>query len=303
VTVQNPDRSSLTRFAWLSIAAALTTIGLKATAYLITGSVGLFSDALESIVNLVGALMALAMLTVAARPADENHAYGHSKAEYFSSVVEGVLILVAAGSISLAAVRRLVTPQPLEQVGLGLAVSIVAALVNLAVARVLLRVGKRHRSISLQANAQHLLTDVWTSAGVVLGVGLVVVTGLERIDPIVALVVAGNIVWTGIRIVRDSVWGLMDTALPADEQRTLQNVLERHVQTGVQYHALGTRRSGARRFVSLHVLVPRLWTVEAGHQLLERMEADICNALPDTIVLTHLEPRDELPPGGGMSQD
>jgi cation diffusion facilitator family transporter len=290
VKVHSPDRSSLTRFAWLSIAAALATIGLKAAAYLLTGSVGLLSDALESIVNLVGALMALAMLSVAARPPDADHAYGHSKAEYFSSVVEGALILVAAGSIGVTAVGRLVTPQPLEQIGLGLAVSIVAALVNLAVARVLLRVGKRHRSISLQANANHLLTDVWTTAGVVVGVGLVAVTGLERIDPLVALVVAGNIVWTGIGILRESVWGLMDTALPADEQRTLQNVLERHVQTGVRYHSLRTRRSGARRFVSLHVLVPGAWTVEAGHQLLERMEADIQDALPETVVLTHLEP-------------
>jgi cation diffusion facilitator family transporter len=290
VKVHSPDRSSLTRFAWLSIAAALATIGLKAAAYLITGSVGLLSDALESIVNLVGSLMALAMLSVAARPPDADHAYGHSKAEYFSSVVEGVLILVAAGSIGVTAVGRLVTPQPLEQIGLGLAVSIVAALVNLAVARVLLRVGKRHRSISLQANANHLLTDVWTTAGVVLGVGLVAVTGLQRIDPLVALVVAGNIVWTGIGILRESVWGLMDTALPADEQRTLQNVLERHVQAGVRYHSLRTRRSGARRFVSLHVLVPGAWTVEAGHQLLERMEADIQEALPETVVLTHLEP-------------
>jgi cation diffusion facilitator family transporter len=292
MTVQNPDRPSLARFAWLSIAAAVTTIGLKTTAYLITGSVGLLSDALESIVNLAGSLMALAMLTVAARPPDDNHAYGHSKAEYFSSVVEGGLILVAAGSIGLAAVRRLVSPQPLEQVGIGLAVSIIAALVNLAVARVLLRTGKRYHSISLEANAHHLLTDVWTSAGVVLGVGLVVVTGLERIDPIVALVVAGNIVWSGIRIVRDSVGGLMDAALPADEQRTLQNALEPHVQTGVQYHALRTRQSGARRFVSLHVLVPGSWTVEAGHRLLERIEMDIRRALPDTTVLTHLEPRD-----------
>jgi len=303
MTVHGPDRSSLTRFAWLSIAAAVTTIGLKTAAYLITGSVGLLSDALESIVNLVGSLMALAMLTVAARPPDDNHAYGHSKAEYFSSVTEGVLILVAAGSIGVAAVRRLVTPQPLEQVGLGLAVSIVAALVNLAVALVLLRVGKRCRSISLEANAHHLLTDVSTSAGVVVGVGLVVVTGLERIDPIVALIVAGNIVWSGIRIVRASVWGLMDTALPAEEQRILQDVLARHVQTGVQYHALRTRRSGARRFVSLHVLVPGLWTVEAGHQLLERVEIDVRDALPDTIVLTHLEPRDGVMAGDQVSQD
>ncbi len=302
MTSHNPDRSSLTHFAWLSIAAAVTTIGLKTAAYLITGSVGLLSDALESIVNLVGSLMALAMLTVAARPPDDNHAYGHSKAEYFSSIVEGMLILIAAGSIGLAAVRRLITPQPLEQVGLGLAVSIAAALVNLAVARVLLRVGKQYNSISLTANAHHLLTDVWTSAGVVLGVGLVAVTGLERIDPIVALVVAGNIVWSGIRIVRDSVSGLMDTALPDEEQRALQKVLERHVRNGVQYHALRTRRSGARRFVSLHVLVPGAWTVEAGHQLLERIEMDICDVLPDTTVLTHLEPRGEFLPGNAVSQ-
>ena len=253
--------------------------------------------------NLVGSLMALAMLTVAARPPDDNHAYGHSKAEYFSSLVEGMLILVAAGSIGLAAVRRLVTPQPLEQVGLGLAVSIIAALVNLAVARVLLRAGKQYNSISLVANARHLLTDVWTSAGVVLGVGLVAVSGLERIDPIMALVVSGNIVWSGIRIVRDSVSGLMDTALPADEQRTLQNVLERHVRTGVQYHALRTRRSGARRFVSLHVLVPGEWTVEAGHQLLECIEAEIRDLLPDTTVLTHLEPHGEFLPEDAVSQD
>lgn len=298
----NSDRPSLARFAWLSIAAAVTTIGLKAAAYLITGSVGLLSDALESIVNLVGSVMALAMLTVASRPPDDNHAYGHSKAEYFSSIVEGTLILVAAGSIGLAAVRRLVTPQSLEQVGLGLAVSIIAALVNLAVASVLLRVGKQYNSISLVSNAHHLLTDVWTSAGVVVGVGLVAVTGLERIDPIVALVVAGNIVWSGIRIVRDSVLGLMDTVLPDEEQQTLQKVLERHVRTGVQYHNLRTRRSGARRFVSLHVTVPGSWTVEAGHQLLERVETDIHDVLPDTTILTHLEPRGEFLPGDEASE-
>jgi cation diffusion facilitator family transporter len=302
MTVQQTDHSPLTRFAWLSIAAAITTIGLKSAAYLITGSVGLLSDALESVVNLVGALMALAMLTIASRPPDDNHAYGHSKAEYFSSVTEGVLILVAAGSIGVAAVRRLITPQPLEQVGLGLAVSILAALVNLAVALVLLRVGNRRRSISLVANAHHLLTDVWTSAGVVVGVGLVVITGLDRIDPIVALLVAANIVWSGVRIVRDSVWGLMDSSLPAEEQAILQEVLARHVQTGVEYHALRTRRSGARRFVSLHVLVPGSWTVDAGHRLLESIEVDIRDALPDTTVLTHLEPQGEVPADGQASQ-
>ena len=283
------NRSSLTRFAWLSIAAAVLTIGLKAIAYQLTGSVGLLSDALESFVNLAGALMALAMLTIAARPADEDHLYGHSKAEYFSSGAEGMLILVAAVSIGIAAVQRLMTPKPLEQIGLGIGVSIVASFVNLAVALVLRRAGKQYNSITLKANAQHLMTDVWTSAGVLIGVGAVALTGWERLDPIVALVVAGNIVWSGFQIMRNSVLGLMDTALPVEEQIILKKVLEQHLQTGVQYHALRTRQSGARRFISLHVLVPGIWTVQRGHQLLERIEADIRHALPTAAVFTHLE--------------
>ena len=213
------DRAFLTRFAWLSLAAAVFTIGLKSVAYFLTGSVGLLSDALESFVNLAGAGMALAMLTVAARPADEDHAYGHSKAEYFSSGVEGTLILVAAASIAFAAIKRFINPQPLEQVGLGLGVSIIASLVNLAVALVLRKAGKKHQSITLDANAHHLLTDVWTSVGVVTGVGLVALTGWQRLDPIVALLVATNIVWSGVGIVRQSVLGLMDTSLPPDEQK------------------------------------------------------------------------------------
>jgi cation diffusion facilitator family transporter len=283
------NRSSLTRFAWLSIAAAILTIGLKAIAYQLTGSVGLLSDALESFVNLAGALMALAMLTIAARPADEDHLYGHSKAEYFSSGAEGMLILVAAISIGIAAVQRLMTPKPLEQIGFGIGISIVASFVNLAVGLVLRRAGKQYNSITLEANAKHLMTDVWTSAGVLVGVGAVALTGWVRLDPIVALVVAGNIVWSGFQIVRNSVLGLMDTALPVEEQITLQKVLDQHLQTGVQYHALRTRQSGARRFISLHVLVPGEWTVQRGHQLLERIEADIRLALPTAAVFTHLE--------------
>jgi len=283
------DRSSLTRFAWLSIAAAIITIALKAIAYLMTGSVGLLSDALESFVNLVGALMALAMLTIAARPADEDHAYGHSKAEYFSSGVEGTLILIAAGSIGVVAIPRLITPKPLEQIGLGLGVSIAASLVNLFVAMVLLRASKHHDSITLEANAKHLMTDVWTSVGVIVGVGAVALTGLERLDPIVAFLVAGNIVWSGVCIVRKSALGLMDTALPVEEQNTLRKVLEPYIQNGVQYHALRTRQSGARQFVSVHVLVPGIWTVQRGHRLLESIEADICHALPRFTVFTHLE--------------
>jgi cation diffusion facilitator family transporter len=283
------NRASLTRFAWLSIAAALSTILLKAAAYLLTDSIGLLSDALESFVNLAGAIMALAMLTIAARPADEDHLYGHSKAEYFSSGVEGTLILLAAISIGATAILRLITPRPLEQIGLGIAVSIAASLINLIVARILLVASRRDNSITLEANSQHLMTDVWTSVGVTIGVGAVALTGWERLDPIVALIVAANIIWSGIHIVRKSVLGLMDTALPLEEQAVVQKVLDRHMQKHVQYHALRTRQSGSRRFVSLHVLVPGNWTVQRGHQLLERIEADIRQVLPSVTVFTHLE--------------
>jgi cation diffusion facilitator family transporter len=282
---------SLTRYAWLSIAAAIATMLLKSGAYLLTGSVGLLSDALESLVNLAGALMALAMLTVAARPPDEDHAYGHSKAEYFSAGAEGALIVIAALSIAVAAVDRLLHPRPIEQVGLGLAVSVVAALLNLAVALVLLRAARTHRSATLQASSHHLLTDVWTTLGVLVGVGAVAATGWLVLDPLVALAVAANIVWTGGRILRESVEGLMDAALPAGEQKVLHELLGRHVVAeGVEYHALRTRRAGAHRFVSVHVLVPPAWSVQQGHDLLERIEADIRRALPPITVLTHLEP-------------
>jgi cation diffusion facilitator family transporter len=289
MTPHHTNRASLTRFAWLSIAAALSTILLKATAYVLTGSVGLLSDALESFVNLAGAIMALAMLTIAARPADEDHLYGHSKAEYFSSGVEGTLILLAAISIGATAILRLITPRPLEQIGLGIAVSIGASLINLIVARILLVASRRDNSITLEANSQHLMTDVWTSVGVTIGVGAVALTGWERLDPIVALIVAANIIWSGIHIVRKSVLGLMDTALPLEEQAIVQKVLDKHMQKHVQYHALRTRQSGSRRFVSLHVLVPGYWTVQRGHQLLERIEADIRQVLPSVTVFTHLE--------------
>jgi cation diffusion facilitator family transporter len=281
---------SLTRFAWLSIGAALATMALKTVAYFLTGSVGLLSDAMESLVNLAGALMALSMLTVAARPADEDHPYGHGKAEYFSAGVEGSLIIIAAASIAYAAIQRLMHPRALEQLGLGLAVSVVASLVNLVVALVLLKAAKANRSATLSANAHHLLTDVWTSAGVLVGVGAVAVTGWQKLDPLVAIAVAVNIVWTGSRIVRESVSGLMDAALPAVEQEILRKVLESYAGEGVHYHALRSRQSGARRFVSLHVLVPAEWTVQHGHDTLERIEADIRRALPPITVFTHLEP-------------
>jgi cation diffusion facilitator family transporter len=284
------QRVSVARFAWLSIGAAVVTIGLKMAAYLLTGSVGLLSDALESIVNLVGAALALAMLTVAARPPDEEHAYGHTKAEYFSSGVEGALIALAAVSIAVAAVDRLLHPQPIEQPGLGLFVSLVASLINFAVALVLRKAAKDHRSIALEGDSKHLMTDVITSIGVVFGVALSVVSGLTWLDPLVALIVAANIVYMGYQLMRKSANGLLDSALPNDDVDKIRAVLDRYSADGIQFHALRTRQAASRAFVSVHVLVPGTWSVQRGHQLLEKLEADVRGVVPNATVFTHLEP-------------
>lgn len=284
---------SLTRFAWFAIAAAIATIGLKAGAYYLTASVSLLSDTLESLVNLATGIVALMMLTVAAQPPDTEHEYGHGKAEYFSSIIEGSLILVAAVAIAVTAIDRLAHPRALNQIGLGLAVSAFAAAINLMVGLILMRAGKRHRSIVLEANAQHLLTDVWTSAGVLVGLLAVSWTGWLRLDPLIALLVAANIVVTGFRLIRRSVAGLMDSSLPAADVALVQQQLATYESSGVQFHALRTRQSGTRRFVSMHVLVPGDWTVQRGHTLLEEIEARIRSALPNTAVFTHLEPLDD----------
>jgi cation diffusion facilitator family transporter len=288
------SRRSLTRYAWLSIGAATATIALKTGAYYVTGSVGLLSDALESLVNLVAAIVALAVLTIAARPPDEDHAYGHEKVEYFSSGVEGGLILLAAGSIIYSSFGRLINPQPIEQVGLGLAISVTASVVNFVVARILLQAGRQYHSITLEADAHHLMTDVWTSVGVVVGVGAVALTGWERLDPIIAMLVAVNIIWSGFQIIQRSALGLIDTALPGDERARVVALLDGYAEReGVQFHALRTRQAGARRFCSFHILVPGSWTVAHGHMLLERIEADVRHALPNTTVFTHLEPLED----------
>ena len=284
------QRSTLTRYAWLSIAAALVTMALKAGAYLLTGSVGLLSDALESIVNLVGAIMLLSMLILAARPADDNHAYGHSKAEYFSSGFEGSLILIAAGSIIYTAIMRLINPQPLEQLGLGLLVLVIASLINLGVSLIMRRAGKRHYAVSLTANSHHLMTDVWTSAGVLVGVGAVAITGWQPLDSIVAILAALNILWSGIKIVRESVYGLMDTALPQEDLDKIELTLEKYKCQGVEFHAVRTRLAGASKFINMHVLVPNEWTVEHGHALLNQLESELKESLPNSNIFTHLEP-------------
>jgi cation diffusion facilitator family transporter len=283
-------RNRLTRFAWLSIAAALATIALKAFAYGMTGSVALLSDAVESLVNLAAALVALAALTVAARPPDEEHAYGYSKAEYFASGFEGAMIFAAAAAIAYEALPRLWAPKPLEQLGAGLAVSAVAALVNLAVGQVLTRAGRQHASIALEADGHHLMTDVWTSAGILAGLLAVMVTGWLWLDPLIALAVAVNVLWTGYKLLKRSAQGLLDRALPAAERARITEVLGRYEAQGVQFHALRTRQAAGRSFVSMHVLVPGAWTVQRGHDLLEHIEADIREAFPGSAVFTHLEP-------------
>jgi cation diffusion facilitator family transporter len=290
------NRSSLTRFAWLSIGAAVATITLKSVAYLLTGSVGLLSDAIESLVNLAGAIMALIMLTIAARPEDESHVYGHSKAEYFASLVEGVLILTAAGGIITAAVSRIFDPRPLQDLGIGLVVSAFASLINFIVARILLEQGRKRSSIALEADAQHLMTDVWTSIGVIGGVAVAGFTGWNILDPVLAIVVALNIIWTSIQLTRRSVMGLMDAALSKEEHSLIETVMDKYRERGVDFHALRTRQAAARRFISVHVLVPGEWTVPDAHHIAEDFEADIRSALGGVVtVFTHLEPaEDEL---------
>ena len=280
-------------YAGLSIIAAVVTIALKVGAYLLTGSVGLFSDAAESSINLVAAVGAFLALGTAARPPDEEHAYGHTKAEYFSSALESVLIIVAAVGIAVVATGRLLEPQPLENLGVGLTIGLVAAGINGAVGLVLLRGGRRLRSAALRADGQHLLTDVWTSVGVVTGIFLVWFTGWLVLDPLIALLVAGNIVWIGIRLLNDTAHGLLDTALPPEEQEIITGIQARYEEAGIEFHALRTRNAGRRRFVSMHVLVPGKWSVKRGHDLSERIEKDITQALPMTTVFVHIEPLED----------
>jgi cation diffusion facilitator family transporter len=287
------DRSFLKRFAWLSIGAAVATIALKSLAYLLTGSVGLLSDAAESIVNLIGAIVALIMLTIAARPADDSHAYGHSKAEYFSSGIEGVLIVIAAISIAVAAIERLANPQPLEQAGVGLLVAVIASAINFSVARVLAKAGKQYNSITLEADAKHLMTDVWTSVGVIGAVAAVALTNWLWLDSIIALAVAVNILWSAYGLIKRSTQGLMDAGLPAEEQAMITKILDTYRTQGVEFHAVRTRQAAARRFVSFHAMVPGSWPVQQGHDLMEQIERDIQAALPNVTLDTHLEPAED----------
>ncbi|MGW5240989.1 cation diffusion facilitator family transporter [Monashia sp. NPDC004114] len=283
----------LSRFAYLSIAAAIVTITLKVVAWQITGSVGLLSDAAESVVNLVAAVAVLIALKVAAMPADKNHHFGHTKAEYFSAAIEGVMIFVAALVIMWTAIDRFLHPQALENVGLGLAISVVASVVNGVVAVVLLRAGRRYRSLTLTADGKHLMTDVWTSAGVVVGVLIVALTGVARLDPVVAFLVGLNIVWTGWKLIRESTEGLMDISMSKEDNRAIADILTRFVTSEVHFHALRTRESGHHRFAEVHVLVPGAWTVRQGHDLVEEVEAAVHRDFGEIALTCHLEPRED----------
>ncbi len=274
----------------LSIAAAVLTLVLKSAAYFLTSSVGLLSDAVESLVNIIAAATAYLSLRYAARPVDESHTYGHEKIEFFSSGLEGVLIVVAAAAIAWYAGQRLLVPQPLRPLELGLALSLIASLLNGVVAVVLLRAGRRHGSIVLEADGWHLLTDVWTSAAVLGGLSLVWLTGLQLLDPLIALAVAVNILWTGFRLIRRSFDGLMDRALPPQEQAAVRAAIERHLGPNMDYHALRTRRAGRRRFVDFHLLVPGRLTVQEAHTLTGWIEESVRSALPDLEVTVHIEP-------------
>ena len=282
---------ALERYAWISIAAALATIALKTLAWWLTGSVGLLSDALESLVNLAAAMLALSMLRLAASPPDADHPYGFSKAEYFSAGIEGALIVLAAAGIVWTALPRLAAPRELDMPLQGLALTVLASGINLGVAMTLLRAGREHHSITLEADARHLLTDVWTSAGVIAGVALVFVTGWLRLDPLIAIAVAVHILWTGFGLVRRSVKGLLDPAISAEDQREVTKLFGEYSRRyGVSFHALRTRQAGARRFVSFHILVPDAWTVAQAHRLSEEIESRMRAMVPSAAIFTHIEP-------------
>lgn len=286
-------RRLLVRYGWLSIGAAVSTMAIKFIAYAITDSVGLLSDALESTVNLVAAIGAVTSLTIAARPADEGHEYGHAKAEYFSSLAEGLMIMVAAATITWAAIDRLLHPTEIDRVGIGLVFAVGASLINLAVSIVLGRVGRRERSIALEADSRHLMTDVWTTAGVVVAVALVGITGWEWLDATVALVVAANIVRAGLRLVARSSRGLMDAALPDEQRALIDAILESHTSASTMFHGIRTRAAGHHAFMSVHVLVPGAWTVQRAHDFVEVVEGDLRSGIPDLTVDTHIEPLED----------
>jgi cation diffusion facilitator family transporter len=283
-------RKSIASIMWISIAASVLTIGLKWLAYATTGSVGFMSDAMESGINLLAGIVAFYSLTVAARPADKEHPFGHDKAEYFSSLAEGVLIVIAAFGIAYAAINRMNHPQPLESLNIGMLLSIAATLVNFVTARILLYFSKKHNSITIEADAHHLMTDVWTTVGIIVGIFLVKLTGWQLLDPIMAIVVAISIVYTGIKLIIRSTDGLMDTRLSEKELIQIRNVLDSYKTEYIDYHALYTRRASAKQFITFHLLFPGDYTVHKAHELTKQIETELKTLLPLSDIFIHVEP-------------
>lgn len=286
-------KQSLTRFMWLSVAAAIITIVLKGASYYVTGSVGLLSDALESFVNLAAAIIAFFMIRIAELPPDDDHEYGHTKAEYFASVIEGLFIFIAAISIGFSAFERLLHPKAIDQALIGIIISTVASVINFAVAYTLLKAGKKYRSITLEADGHHLMTDVWTSIGVIIAIVIVSITHIQVLDPLIALAVACNIIFTGYQLMKRSANGLMDGAMSSEEVEKIKRILNKHCIDPITFHGLKTRESATRNFISVHILVPGKWSVQKGHDLLEVIEKDLRESLHNVVVFTHLEPSED----------
>ncbi|MFH0976485.1 MAG: cation diffusion facilitator family transporter [Spirochaetota bacterium] len=284
------NNSSPAKIVWIPIAASVITIILKSVAFYITGSVGLLSDAMESFINLTASVVAMIALTIACRPPDKQHPFGHHKAEYFSSILEGVLIIIAAIAIGVTSIERLINPHILEKLNLGLLISAGASIINFVTARILFRAGRKYNSITLEADAQHLMTDVWTTGGVLAGLLLIEITGFSWLDPVIAIAVAVNIVYTGIKLIIRSVSGFMDTALTEAELDAVKAILEKYKKTGISYHALYTRKSSAMNFITLHLLMPGDWTVSKGHKITKQIEKDIKCDFPNSDIFIHLEP-------------
>jgi cation diffusion facilitator family transporter len=295
--------NSLTRYAWLSVAAAVVTIALKTGAYLLTDSVGLLSDAIEGFINLAAASVVLVTLKVVERPPDESHEYGHDKAEYFSSGIEGTLILIASAGILWTSARRFMNPQPIEQAGIGLTIAVLASLINLVVGQIVLRAGSRYDSISLEADGQHLMTDVWTSVAVVAGVAAAALTGIERLDPLIAMAIGLKIGWEGIKIFRRSVSGLMDSSIAIEEREHVEAILDSYAGKDIRWHALRSRQSGGRRFISVHILVPPRWSVQQAHDLSEQLEREVAERISRATLFTHFEPQGDPQAEGDLMLD
>ena len=284
------QQKSIAHIVWLSIIASVLTISIKSAAYFVTGSVGFMSDAMESFINLIAGIIAFISLTIAARPADTKHPFGHNKAEYFSSIIEGTLIVLAAIGIIYTGINRIYHPQPLDELNLGMALSVLATIINLVTSRILLHYGKKHNSITLEADAHHLMTDVWTTVGIIIGIFLVKITHWQILDPIMAIAVGISIIYTGSRLVIRSTDGLMDSKISEKDLIQIRQILNRHQADGIEYHALYTRQAASKRFISFHLLFPGDYTVYQAHEVTKLIETDIAIEFPHTDVFIHIEP-------------